>query len=142
MIEHRGPSLFDTIGRYPVDWWFIYSDMDDQSHWHSRLFKSGFQHVKALRQSGRVWVLIESSFSFVDIQLIREDATPWQMFPHCTIQHVNAMRRCSDNVHPFHVGPLSCVELMKALLGVRAWRVRTPWQFYRYCKATYEHKRH
>jgi hypothetical protein len=136
-LKAQGSSLLDTINRYPVDWWLVYSDMDDQTHFMGRLFKRGFQHVLALRRDGRVWVAIHPHFSFVDVQVIREDLTPWAMYPEATIQHIIAMRENAYSLSEFHVGPLTCVELIKSLLGIRAWYVRSPWQLYRYCRRVY-----
>lgn len=136
-LQPKGASLIDTIDRWPVDWWLVYSDMDDSSHWIARLFKRGFQHVIALHRDGRVWVAIHPHFSFVDVQIIREDSTPWQMYPHATIQHVVAMRRNAWRGWSAHIGPLTCVELMKSLLGIRAWYVRSPWQLFCYLKKHY-----
>lgn len=33
------------------------------------------------------------------------------------------------------VGPITCVEYIKALLGIRAFWIWTPWQLYRYVRA-------
>lgn len=134
----RGATLLDTIGRHPVDWWLVYSDMDDRSHWLARFLRPGFQHVLALRRDGRVWIAIHPHFSFVDVQIIREDLTPWQMYPQATtIQHVTAMRVNAYSLGELHIGPLTCVEVMKSLLGIRAWRVRTPWQLHQHCRGVY-----
>lgn len=136
-LTTRGPSLIDTIGRHPVDWWLVYTSMDDQSHWYARLFRPGFQHVMALRRDGRVWVAVCPYFHFVDIKLVREDATPWQLFPNATIQHVTVMREKTQALNRFHLGPITCVDLMKSLLWIRSWWVRTPWQLYNHCRRVY-----
>lgn len=141
-LQPIGPSLIDTAGKWPVDWWLVYSDMDDQTHWQSRVFRRGFQHVKAVRRDGRIWVGVFSTFSFVDVQVIRSDETPWQMFPGATIQHVVSMRRAEYAMGKFHVGPLTCVDVVKSLLGIRSWWVRTPWQLYQHCRRVYGRQGH
>lgn len=130
-------SLVDTIGRHPVDWFLVYSDMDDARHWLARLLKRGHQHVLALRRDGALWIAIHPHFSFVDVQLIRNDLTPWQLYPGRVIQHVTAMRVNRWNSGALHVGPLTCVTVVKALLGIRAWHIVTPWQLFRHCRRVY-----
>lgn len=132
-LTHKGQTLLDTIGRHPVDWYLVYSDMDDRTNLMARMLKRGFQHVLALRRDGRVWVAIHPHFSFVDVQIIRADLTPWEMYPRSTIQHVTAMRTNAWSSGAWHIGPLTCVDLVKSLLGIRDWRIWTPWQLYRYC---------
>lgn len=129
----RTYSLLDTIDRHPVDWWLVYQNSESPRPW-MRVLKRGFEHVIALRRDGRVWVLVSPGFSFVDVQLIRDDMTPWQMFPQATVQHVVAMRT-ERLAFEFHIGPLTCVDVAKSLLGIRSWWVRTPWQLFKYCRS-------
>lgn len=136
-LTHKGPTLLDTIDRHPVDWFLVYSDMDDRTSWMAKVFRSGFQHVLALRRDGRLWIAIHPHFSFTDVQAIRSDLTPWEMYPAATIQHVTAMRANASSSGAFHIGPLTCVDLVKALLGIRCWWIYTPWQLYRYCRRVY-----
>ncbi len=131
------PSLLDTIDRHPVDWFLVYSDMDDQKSWAAKFLKRGFQHVLALRRDGAIWVALHPHYSFTDVQIIRNDLTPWQMYPGCAIQHVNAMRENAFNTGGFHIGPLTCVTLMKSLLGIRDMFMLTPWELFQYCRRVY-----
>ena len=128
-LRQRG-SLLDTVGRYPTDWYLIYSSMDDQTHWYSKLFRPGFQHVQAMRRDGRYWIAVCPYFWGVDIAVV--DFTPWDLFPKSTIQHVTRMRS-PTNLSALHIGPLTCVTVMKSLLGIRSWRVITPYSLWRFC---------
>lgn len=134
-LQHKGATLLDTIGNWPTEWWLVYRDID-HDHWIARAFhrflKPGFQHVQALRRDGRVWVSVYPHMEFVDVHLIRSDATPWQLYPCCTIQHVVTMRDSGRMYSTWHVGPWTCVEVVKSLLGIRRFWLRTPRQLYQH----------
>lgn len=132
-LRIRDPSLLDTLGKWPAEWWLIYDDTDAREHWWCRWLKPGFRHVLALRRDGRVWVAVKPTTGFVDIEVLRTDATPWQLFPSATVQRVVALREANTIRSRLFVGPLTCVEVCKALLGIRAWWLRTPWQLHRFC---------
>jgi hypothetical protein len=114
--------------------------MDNQRHWLARILKRGYQHVFALRRDGAVWVVVQPTFSFIDVDLIRNDLTPWQLFPGFAIQHVTVMRRAQWDIGEFTLGPLTCVTLMKALLGIRAWHIVTPHQLFKRCTQIHRSK--
>lgn len=133
----RGPSLLDTVGTYPTEWWFVYSNMDNPRHPLARILKPGYQHVKALRRDGRVWILVEITFSFINVEVIRSDATPWQLFPGHPIDHVSTLRVCRNRWWPFHFLPITCVDICQFLIGSRAWWVKTPWQFHKHVRKHY-----
>lgn len=127
------PSLLASAGRWPVEWWLLYTDTH-RKHWWNRWLKPGFRHVQALRRDGRVWVAFEPHTEFLDVHIIRSDETPWDILPHATVQRVVVLREEGRMRSKFHLGPITCVEMVKALLGIRTPLVRTPWQLFNYCK--------
>jgi len=144
-LKTKGPNLLDVADRWPTEWWLVYTNLDEHddrgpgSRLLARVLHPGFQHVQAIQRDGRVWVAVYPHMEFVDVKLIRSDETPWQLYPGCTIQHVIAMRDHGRMYSKFHVGPWSCVEVIKSLLGIRSWWVRTPWQLYQHVKRGYAH---
>lgn len=50
------------------------------------------------------------------------------------IQYMEVWRRPRYRVRTIFA-PWTCVEAAKALLGIRAWWVLTPYQLYKYCEA-------
>lgn len=138
-ITTREPNLLDTIDAFPAEWWLVYGPTE-RPHWWNRWLAPRFQHVHALRRDGRVWVLYQPYGEFLDVTLMRSDATPWQMFPGCIYQRVVALRRHGSPRSSFFVGPITCTEHVKALLGIRSFFVRTPYQLYAYCRRHFHEK--
>jgi len=129
----NAPSLLDTIGRHPAEWWLVYGETDVE-WWWNRWLKPGFRHVHAMRRDGRVWVEVRPHAEFANVDIRRTDATPWDLYPGHRIQHVIVMRTPGRLRAPFFMGPLTCVELIKTLLGIRSFWLRTPFQLFNYCK--------
>ena len=141
-LKPKAPTLLDTAGKWPTEWFLVYRDIDVSgpvTRWLSRNLQPGFQHVQAVRRDGRVWVAVFPHIEFVDVHVLRSDETPWQLFPNCTVQPVVVMRDHGRMYSAFHAGPWTCVEVVKSLLGIRSWWVRTPWQLYQYVKRGHAH---
>ena len=126
VAEH---SLLDTIDRYPVQWWLVYCDTD-VDYWWNRYLRRGFQHVYGLQQTKRGWIAYRPFKSFTTIEHVETDLWPHE-FCDGTVQRVSVLR--SDRPPRWHIGPYTCVDQFKHLLGIRAPLVRTPYQLYRYC---------
>lgn len=130
-LRTRQPSLLDTAGTFPVEWTLVYDDTD-RPHWWNRWLHPRFRHVAAYRRDGRIWVAYLPTAEFVDVHLLRTDEEPWPK--DAIVQRVVALRREGVMRSRLFVGPITCVEQIKALLGIRAWFVRTPYQLYRHCR--------
>lgn len=134
ILQFPQPSILDTAGKYPTEWWLIYGNTD-RPHWWNRYLAQGFQHVSALRRDGRVWLQFSPWGEFLDITVLRNDLTAWQIHPEAWhVQRVVTMREEGELRSKFHLGPITCVEMCKALLGIRSTFVRTPRQLFNYCK--------
>jgi hypothetical protein len=136
-LRTREAPLLATANAYPVEWWLLYSDTD-RAHWWNRWLRPQFQHVSAIKRDGRVWIAIHPYGEFTDVEILRTDAHPWQIAPRAIVQRVTAMRRERSVRAPWFLGPITCVEHVKALLGIRAFWVRTPWQLFNYCKGAFQ----
>ena len=132
-LSVKSHSLLDTAGRWPTEWWLVYGETD-LPHWWNRYLEPGFRQVHALRRDGRVWVEVKPMAEFADIEIRRTDETPWQLYPGHRVQHVVALRATGEIRSPWFMGPLTCVETMKQLLGIREFWLRTPFQLFNYCK--------
>ena len=138
VAEH---SLLDTIDRYPAEWWLIYGETDVQ-YWWNRLLKPGFRHVFGMQRTLDGWIAYKPFKSFTSIEYLRTDLYPYEIVPG-TVQRVSVLRQ---DLNPrWHIGPFTCVDQIKRLLGIQSWRIRTPYQLYRYCneisKGTTAHSR-
>lgn len=130
----RQPSLFDTIDRSPTEWWLMYHDVPDR-RWWDRFLAPGFQHVSAFRRDGRLWIHVAPTIAFTDVNVLRTDANPWEMFPTATFQRVTSMRSLEGWRVPWVFSPMTCVEMCKGLLGIREFWLFTPYQLYQFCKS-------
>lgn len=131
MSEH---SLIDVADNYAVDLWVVFRKADKRVCWLWKWLKPGYQHVEIWRYvPPGAWIRLDVNITIVPITVFADP--PWviideQFEPKCvrvrrTIKH-GAFRM------PFFVGPITCVELAKAFLGVGSVFVRTPYQLFKY----------
>jgi hypothetical protein len=122
-------SLLDLAYRHPIDVWVVFRDVPSvltrSRFW--RWLKPGFQHVEVWRETCGLWVRIDPTMEYV-IPEIHEWSPAVLMNEALNPTIIRVRRSAPHGVirEPFHIGPLTCVEYAKALLGIRAFWVRTP----------------
>ncbi len=135
----KNHSLLDSIhlvGLSKVSLYLIYEDKKD--FWWQKFLKKGYQHVYAVSFDGFFHVKTDYTLGYLDCSVL----------PYYNITTItNILDRESMNYQYVEVwrktryrrlfAPQSCVEMMKALLGIKAWWVFTPWQLKKYCEAQY-----
>ncbi len=133
-------SLLDTGGLDVGTYWVVYLNRQNK-RWWNRYLAPGFQHVQLWKQeqygpdaADAVWIRIDPGLEYVDTQIVWDGRAPWDVEPHARIQRVTLYRRSGVVREYFSVGPMSCVELVKAHLGISSWLVRTPLQLWKYLK--------
>ena len=134
------PSLLDTVGTKVRDWFVIYHHREAH-YWFTNYLKPGFRHVELARplQYGPgvndvLWQHVLPMFEMLDIEVSTDPRPPWVKCPQATIQKVTAIAPLLHVRSWFDAGPPTCVEVVKAALGIRAFFVRTPWQLYNYIR--------
>lgn len=141
----KAPSLLETTDTSPCEWWLVYSNFSNP-HWYGRLLKDGFQHVFAMKRDGRVWVMLNLNVAYLEMELIRTDLTVAEMFPEATVQRVVSLRPMTQHRWPWVAGPVTCVELCKAVLGIPNFFIWTPFQLYKHCRkgvlTWHRHRKH
>lgn len=130
-------SLLELNGRLPLSWYLVFHD-PDKRRWWDRWLKPGFRHCYALRCDRGVWVAVDGSLPClsVDILPFSPDNRPYAPRGG-TIIHVNALVQPETFRTPQLIAPFTCVEVCKAVLGIRAPFVWTPWQLYRHVRRGY-----
>jgi len=133
-------SLIDLAYRHPVDTWVVFMNIDKSntsiarsSLW--RLLKPGFQHVEVWkRMATDFWIRCDPSVEIVDVQVY--GSPPWQVLERLDPTTIRVRRVIAKGYWRvgFHIGPMSCVELTKAFLGIAKFSVRTPWQLYNFLR--------
>lgn len=79
-----------------------------------------------------MWLHILPTFEMLDAEVALDPTPPWTRCPESTVVKVTASRPLGHVRQWFHLGPMSCVEIVKNALGINAFWVRTPYQLYRY----------
>lgn len=100
----------------------------------SYLFKQGFQHVYAIERQNIGWLCLDPScknlFNVILPALPEADviATLIENNPSITVLPLK-VRPNAERIYP-KFGVVSCVSVMKYLLGIHSWSTLTPYQLY------------
>lgn len=94
----------------------------------------GFRHCLAVIEDGSSWLLCDPMKDRMDLRLL--DLPPgFDLARHYAEQGHNVLvGQVAENLprQGFALAPLTCVAVVKRLLGVRAARVLTPYQLFRH----------
>jgi hypothetical protein len=134
-------SLLDTAGKVAASWYAVYMNRENP-RWWNRFLKDGFQHVQLWRRvqygpahTDAFWLVIDPCLEFLDAGVVFDHTPPWHSDKTLTVQRVVTLCSNKQVRDWFHIGPITCVELSKAGIGIRSFFVRTPWQLYKYIAA-------
>lgn len=124
------------MNKYPhggvayIDATVHFFDSSGQIEWYWRLFKKGFWHVAVTLTdvNGRE-VTVDPRMTFIDV--VREEIAGFRLGS----TNLRIKRRIPLSDPPWAIlAPGTCVTIVKACLGIRAWWVLTPYQLYKYLK--------
>ena len=101
-----------------------------------RFLDESFKHVYAIKKSpgGQFWIIVDPVSSHTSVDLL-----PVLEYPHIrTLVKENdvvlSVRAIIDEKERWTLCVINCVEIVKALLGIRAFGVITPKQLYHYLR--------
>jgi len=99
------------------------------SLWQQRFLKKGFGHVCIARKSdgGQYWIISDNCGGNV-LTNICGMCYIENIYPNATIVPFWSIIHEKPSIRFFHI---NCVEIVKLVLGVRGWRIFTPYQLYR-----------
>lgn len=127
-------SALDAPDSYLVDVWLIFYEHPPERRlsrfW--KLLEPGFSHVEAWREDRGAWVRVDPCLEFMNVEV--HLGPPWELMPNARFVHVVRLVPLRKLREPFMVGPITCVELSKALIGIRAPLIRTPFALYNYLR--------
>ena len=134
-------SLLDAAHRHVVYWYIVFSDRENE-YWWNRWLMRGFQHVQAWREirygkrpDDVMWLHVDPFAAATLVDVVFEPEPPWRWDKTLTVVHVSSACDAQKVRELFAFGPISCVETMKSLLGVKSFWIRTPRQLYNHiCK--------
>lgn len=118
-----------------IDWHVCFNEGDRPS-WMDRWQKPGFHHVYAARWDGAQWIVFQPNLATFEIRAVRllQSHHKARILKGKSV-YVTAAPPTTRNRVPWFLGPVTCVEFVKHLLGIRAWWILTPWQLYRYLES-------
>lgn len=133
-------SLLDTAGVEPITWYACYMNRENPRWWNKHL-KLDFQHVQ-LRSylqyspdpSDVLWIVVDPCLSYVRTKIYDAQMAPWADAEVKHYQRVTVATDWKKVREWFAFGPITCVEIAKAYLGISSWRIRTPWQLYKHIR--------
>lgn len=134
-------SLLDLIDREAVAWYVCYCNRENPRWWNYWL-KPDYQHVQ-LRRPIRygpelhdvLWLVLDPGLSHLATSIRGPEAAPGidpEVLHSQRVESAPNWRRVREW---FSFGPITCVEIAKVALGINSWRVRTPWQLFKYLRS-------
>lgn len=134
-------SLLDLAGRRVVKWYVAYLDSPDR-RWWTRFLRPGFQHVQLWRPvqygprvSDTFWIVVDPGMECVITETRFQPEPPWVADPSMIVQHVTAICTEKRVRNWAFFGPITCIEIAKAYLGLSSVWLRTPLQLYKHISA-------
>lgn len=116
----------------------VYQTSPDR-RWWTRFLKPEFQHVQLWRPirygplvSDQFWLLIDPGMECVVTETVFRPDAPWITTPGMTVQRVVASCMEKRVRNWFFFGPVTCVEIAKAHLGLSSLWIRTPHQLHQH----------
>lgn len=101
--------------------------------WLRVILKPGFRHCFVLVRKGTGWISLDPLAHRIDLDVPEVpdgfDLAGWLSGRGLIVIPATIDRRVRG---PAFFAPMNCVEAVKRVLGLRAWRVVTPWQLYRH----------
>ena len=122
----------DTATKHIVNYHVIFKK-SPLKHWVFNWLDSEIQHCYAVKESpgGEFWIVIDAKNSVTEVQLLSKIDYPHIrcIEPDSVILSIRAIIDPSNYRHTLCV--FNCVEQVKALLGIRAFWIWTPYQLYK-----------
>ena len=130
--KQQPDCLLDRWDQVHVDWFIVFEHGD--MPWRlAKLLQPGFRHCYAIRWDGFNWIGFYPHLGFTEVEILA--AGPQHSVfdvvgdKYSAIIHANAWQKVGKIRQPWPTF-FTCVEQIKALLGIKAPFVFTPWQLF------------
>lgn len=124
-------SLLDLPDGHLIDVWLVFYDRPHR-HWLWRFLEPGFKHVEVWTEDRGAWARFDPCLEFCVSQVYLQP--PWEILPYARLLRVTRIVKLGKLREPFMFGPVTCVELAKSMIGLRAPFVRTPFQLFKHLR--------
>jgi len=116
-----------------IQCWYVIFRKTRLKHWIFKWLDSEFQHVLAIKESpgGEFWLVVDGKNSCTDVRLLSKIDYPHIrcIEPDSVILSIRAIIQPENYRHTLCV--FNCVEVVKSVLGIRAFWCFTPYQLYK-----------
>ena len=125
----------NTGGKTIVAWYIVFTRASELRG-VMRFLKRDFTHVYAMRKSegGQFWIIVDPMFSHLKCTLELVDDYP---HPRCytgSTAIILPVKAFIGTDSRWTLCIFNCVEVVKALLGIRRFWIWTPYQLYQYLR--------
>lgn len=121
-----------SSGNQIIEEWYICFKDAETKHWIQRLLQKGFEHCYAFKTSpgGQFYIVLDSSFSHLGVDLLAVNEENFNTLTNNSkfvkiIVTYDVTRTRGGICH------FNCVEVVKALIGVKGFFIFTPYQLYK-----------
>ena len=122
----------DVSTKY-IEHWYVIFRPTTLKHWIFRWLNPHFQHVYAVKESpgGEFWIVVDAKNSFTQVRMLSKMDYPHirLLEPDSVILSIRAIIN-PDN-YRYTLCLFNCVEVVKSVLGIRAFWCWTPYQLYK-----------
>lgn len=133
-------SLFDTANHEVATWYVVFQNRESPRWWRCFL-TPGFQHVQLWRPTRYgpavndiIWQFVDPCLEMIKTGVLWGATPPWEFYPEATVLRVTILHPSGKIREKFFMGPVTCVELVKAYLGIGSIWIRTPYQLWRHLR--------
>ncbi len=121
--------------KHVAKWWVCFYDdtFSEPVRFWDKWLHPRYRHCMALGWSKGVWILINPRWSGTDVIVLDAGPSKYPTF-NAKPTAIVPMEACPDKGPPRCgiIGPVSCVETIKGLVGCKDYRVLTPRQLARW----------
>ena len=118
------------------DWYVVFTNTPG-SRGYRKLLKRGFHHCYCMTKSeaGLFWIVVQPHWSHTEIDYRSAEAFPFvEDYTGSEAVVVPYGARIDPKQHCAQLGILTCVDVVKRHLGIRAPLVFTPYQLFKYIR--------
>lgn len=115
--------------------WFVIFEHANKNRWHHRYLKPGFHHCYAMKktEAGKFWIVVNPQWSHVQLDYRMVDTFPEPRDyagDYCKIIEFQA--KIDPMKTTCQLGILTCVDILKKFMGIKAFKVQTPYQLFKH----------
>lgn len=115
-----------------IEEWYVCFRDARANHWVQRFLKKGFEHCYAFKTSpgGQFYITLNPTYSHLDVDLLSVNEENFNMLTN-NCKFVKIIVKYDTSHKRGGICHFNCVEVVKALIGVKGFFIFTPHQLYK-----------